>query len=110
MKTGRLTPASGTILMIGDFEFFSQADIEQLHYTLQQKGQLPIWTICRPTTTDYAGSWSCRLHISCPGELKVTSVVIVRDTLEAVRSSLPAGLACLARHPSDDPVIEETWL
>ena len=33
----------------------------------------------------------------------------IYDTLESARADVPLGLACITRHPSDDPVIVETW-
>jgi hypothetical protein len=32
------------------------------------------------------------------------------DTLDDVRRSIPAWMACLARQEGDDPVIVETWI
>jgi hypothetical protein len=39
-----------------------------------------------------------------------TDDVFVAETLEMLRAKLPPGLVCLARHPTDDPRIVETWL
>jgi len=41
---------------------------------------------------------------------EATDELIVRSTLNEVRSLLPPGLYCLARNEGDDPVIVETWL
>lgn len=37
-------------------------------------------------------------------------VVASGDTIEQVRAALPGDLVCIPRHPSDDPVIVETWM
>ena len=70
---------------------------------------LPMWTIYRPTTTDYPGKWLARMFFTLP-ESKPTSVLIVGDSLEEVRARLPPGLFNLNRDENDDPVIEETWI
>lgn len=41
---------------------------------------------------------------------KLTSEILLGDTLEEVRSQLPLGLTCFERHETDDPVIVETWM
>lgn len=33
----------------------------------------------------------------------------IRNTLEEARATLPHDLSCFKRHPSDDPVILESW-
>ena len=32
------------------------------------------------------------------------------DDLDGARAKVPPGLACIARHPSDEPQIVEVWL
>jgi len=42
---------------------------------------------------------------------KPTGEVIVADSLDLIRKALAEkGLVQLGRHPTDDPVIVETWL
>jgi len=91
----------------GDFELVHHDDIARIHY--QHRDQLPVWTIYRPTTSDYPGFWSGRMHLSLC-DRGPTNLVIVRPNLDEVRARLPYGLTCLMRDPRDDPVIEETWL
>lgn len=59
---------------------------------------------------DYPGKFVVRIHKaevtgSEPGDL-----VAVEESLDKARQKIPPYLACFARHPSDDPVIVETWL
>ena len=57
---------------------------------------------------DYPESYVARLFT---GETPTASIIIA-DDLETIRTIMLAdfGLACLARHPDDDPKIVETWL
>lgn len=73
------------------------------------RDSLPMWTVCRPTTTDYPGQWTARMHISLP-EPQATDLLIVGSTLDEVRRQLPPGLTNIGRQHADDPVIEEVWL
>ena len=73
---------------------------------------LPIWTIYRPTTSDYHGLWIARMtdvYVKASRRLH-RGTFHVADTLEAIRAKLPRGLYCLTRNPEDDPVIEEVWI
>lgn len=36
--------------------------------------------------------------------------VIVAESLLAAREAIPDWMTCLARHPSDEPQIVETWI
>jgi hypothetical protein len=85
----------------------SVAELCQLHQQLQQ--YLPVWTVCRPTTRDFPGLWSARLHLCLP-QPQPTTVVLTDPTLNGVRDKLPPGLTFLQRDVNDDPVIEETWM
>lgn len=66
---------------------------------------LDIWTVYeRPT--DYPQGFIARLYRNGTA----TQAIVTGDTLDAVRGGIPLGLCRMARHPSDDPVIVETWL
>ena len=66
---------------------------------------LDIWTVYeRPT--DYPQGFIARLYRNGTA----TPATVTGDTLDAVRAGIPPGLCRMARHPSDDPVIVETWL
>ncbi|MBB2158003.1 hypothetical protein HLH33_17160 [Gluconacetobacter diazotrophicus] len=71
--------------------------------------RLPMWTVCRPTTTDFEGMWLARMHLSLPSP-EPTDLLIVGETLESVREQLPGGLTNIGRQQGDDPVIHEVWL
>jgi len=60
---------------------------------------------------DMPEHYVARMHeVLANGESVATSNVIVGGTLDAVRSALPPGLACIPRYPADDPNIVEVWL
>ena len=75
----------------------------------QYRDQLPMWTVYRPTTLDYAGRWVARMFLTLP-ESMPTKVIVLADTLEEIRAALPPGLSMIPRWPDDDPGIEETWV
>lgn len=79
----------------------------EMHY--KQLEYLPMWTICRPTTKDFPGHWTARMHLSLPNP-KATDLLIVGETLDEVRRQLPPGLTSIGRQLNDDPVIEEVWI
>ncbi len=43
-------------------------------------------------------------------EIAPAAELATADTLEAVRSLVPAGLVRLPRDPADDPVVYESWV
>jgi hypothetical protein len=59
---------------------------------------------------DFPGKFVWRRFTVCPRGLTRTDDVAVADTLEACRKTLPPGLHCLNRDPSDDPAIVESWV
>ena len=60
---------------------------------------------------DYPQSYVARVHIVGRGRhWPLPSIFIVRDTLEAVRAAIPAGMHRMNRSPTDDPCIVETYL
>lgn len=73
---------------------------------------LPFWTIYeRPA--DYPQgfvvrrSWVVRGRLDPLPEL---GPLQVHSTLDQARASLPDGLNCLGRQPTDDSVIVESWV
>lgn len=70
---------------------------------------LPMWTVYRPTTSDYPGFWIARLHLALPTP-RPSRFVILEEGLESLRLMMPPGFSRLARSPGDDAVIEEVWL
>lgn len=66
---------------------------------------LPIWVVYK-NPLDFPDKFVARLfQLDVP-----TDVVLVENSLEALRAQLPQGLVCFEREPEDDPVIFETWL
>lgn len=67
--------------------------------------ELSMWTIYeRPL--DYPHSFVARRWtLNGP-----TKDIIIGHTLIEVHAYLPPGLYRIGRHPSDDPVIVETWI
>jgi hypothetical protein len=74
--------------------------------------RLPIWTVYRPTTSDYAGRWFARVTdvYNKPSRRLRRGTFHVAESLEALRAKLPCGLHRLPRDSNDDPVIEEVWI
>ena len=62
--------------------------------------------------SDYPEFYVVRRHVAGRGGLRVDPTpMFVTDDLAKVREGMKRlGLHCLKRHPSDDPVIIETWL
>ncbi|MGF9891134.1 hypothetical protein [Priestia megaterium] len=57
-------------------------------------------------TLDIPNKYAARLSdINQP-----TNVVVIKDTLEEIRSVIPAGLTRISRQPDEHPTIVETWL
>jgi hypothetical protein len=69
---------------------------------------LPVYTLY-DHPTDYPDKWVIRLFVGADP----TSGIWLADTLHEARTIINAiapGTVCLARHPTDDPKIVETWL
>lgn len=79
----------------------------QQQFALRER--LPIWVICNPTTSDFAGQWVARMHLTIPTP-EPTNLIVVGERLEDVRARLPEGLINIGRQPDDDPVIAEVWI
>lgn len=80
---------------------------------------LQMWTVYRPTTTDLPGKWVAlvvahevvRVHeVRAGSTMAASEPWSITASLQLARDSLPRGIICVHRDPSDDPVIEETWL
>lgn len=73
--------------------------------TPMQEG-LPIWTVYN-NPADWPGWYVARLSVN---DQQRGNLLLYRD-LHALREEMmKRGLTCLTRHPTDDPVIVETWL
>jgi hypothetical protein len=61
---------------------------------------------------DYPGSFVVRRWRVRKGQVEAEKELWCPPvpTLALARKTMPAGYAVLARHPSDDPTIAETWI
>jgi hypothetical protein len=78
----------------------------------REAGALPLLTVYQGAT-DFPGVIVVRMHVTYPDPAKSgpTSCAWTYGTLNRARRALSAvGLVQTARHPSDDPVIVETWI
>lgn len=71
---------------------------------LRSKYTFPMITIfVKPD--DFPGQYVARLvDLQQP-----TSLVALRDSLEAIRETIPLGWYCMGREPQDHPAVVETW-
>jgi hypothetical protein len=84
-------------------------EIALLNQAVMKEGALPVWTIY-DHPRDHPTGFVARMHISSKGEVKASPQVVAVD-LDALRIILQdAGLTCICRSESDDPVIVESWL
>jgi len=69
-----------------------------------------MWTVY-DHPRDFPKSFVARKFSVTAAGAAATSDVIISPDLTALRELMAVkGLTCLTRHPSDDPVIVETWL
>jgi hypothetical protein len=75
-----------------------------------KRGALAIWTVyARPK--DYPEGFIARLHEVAEGETIATDKTIAKPELTPIQEAfLKAGLVKLARDPSDEPQIVESWI
>lgn len=60
--------------------------------------------------TDYPDKYVARLWMTGQGGPRATACIVIRDTLEEIRATIPAGMVCFNRYPSDVLSLVETWL
>jgi hypothetical protein len=61
--------------------------------------------------SDYPGDFVVRRHVAGRGTVKIDPEPwAVVGSLAAARGLVPEGLVRLARDPTDDPVIVESWI
>jgi hypothetical protein len=77
-----------------------------LHMNMRTIVRVPIIAVY-DNPTDYPGKYVARLWDI---KNKPTNIVVVKDSLEAVRKAIPEGMHRIGRHSTDDPVIVETWI
>ena len=69
---------------------------------------LEMWVITE-NPSDYPGKYVALLCLITAGAVHHTETCHVADSLQAVRGMIPQGLIRFERHPTDPPVIVETW-
>jgi hypothetical protein len=68
-----------------------------------------MWTIFdRPA--DYPDHFVARKFIGVQGQCVPTNEFRFAKSLAEIRETIPWGLMCFVRHPSDPPQVVETWL
>lgn len=82
------------------------ADLQRKAY---EQDRLTIWTVTW-NSRDYPNQATARPHLVGAEGHNVITAVLVADSLDALRESLPVGLTRMERMPEDDPVIVEVWL
>lgn len=77
---------------------------------MRKESALSMWTVYQ-SPSDYPGRFVVRRCEVARGVIThdATPLAVV-DTLEAARAAVPRGLACMHRHPEDQPQIVEVWL
>jgi hypothetical protein len=74
-------------------------------------GQLTLYVIFGPTTTDYPGQYTVRTQTVRHGEIAHGIVPVGHGrTLAEARELIPDGMVWLGRDWGDDPVIVESWI
>ncbi|WKW87087.1 hypothetical protein SEA_NICOLE72_50 [Microbacterium phage Nicole72] len=70
-----------------------------------------MWTIYAAPSDFPSVPFVVRGHVASAEGVKADIGALgFADTLDEARAYLPAGLVCVGRDPSDDPVIVESWL
>lgn len=84
-----------------------QTDIElnDFNFNLHSLAGVPIIAVYN-SPSDYPGKYVARVwDINKP-----TKVIVIRDSLEEIRKTIPSYMKRLGACNMDDPVIVETWL
>ena len=84
-----------------------QTDIElnDFNFNLHSLAGVPIIAVYN-SPSGYPGKYVARVwDINKP-----TKVIVIRDSLEEIRKTIPSYMKRLAACNMDDPVIVETWL
>lgn len=84
---------------------FSKIDLNQF----ASKTDMPLIAVYH-NPTDYPNKHVARLWTTGRGGPRATLYIVIRDTLEDIRATIPAGMVCFNRDPSDVLSLVETWL
>ena len=77
---------------------------------LKSISSMPVITIYKNTTKDYPGKFVARLYDIRPGEVYSTRYIMLADDILTIQKEIPFGMTRFAPHPTDDPVVMETWI
>ncbi len=75
----------------------------------KRAGPLEMFVVYR-SPSDNPGKYVVRRWWVGAGSMKATSEFDTAESLVAVRRLVPTGLTKIARHPTDDAVIVESWV
>jgi hypothetical protein len=70
---------------------------------------LMIWTVYS-SPRDFPGKFVARPFLAVKHRSRPLPVHLIADSLKGVREKIPVGTVLLARQPSDDAAIVETWV
>lgn len=70
---------------------------------------LYLWVVY-DNPSDFPGFFVARKFAIINGREVPTAERLLERDIHAIRRALPRGLCPIKRHPSDDPVIVETWV
>lgn len=76
---------------------------------------ITLWVIYHGASNHPPGKWVVRAQdagvspVESPDRIRRHEVFHECDSLVEARAKVPPGLHRMGRHPSDDPVIVETW-
>lgn len=82
---------------------------QRVHNAAIRNDLLVIWTVTWGTA-DHGDCFIARPQTISAGRADHLNLHLAADTLDDLRSQLPAGLSRLDPDPNDDPVIVEVWL
>lgn len=88
-------------------QVLTAADAVRIQQQCEAADALPIWLVTK-RPDDYPQHFVARLFV-IPDARDGSQFVLIGATLDEVRAQLPPTLTCMPRHPSDAPVIVESW-
>jgi len=75
---------------------------------MNNENALQMWVITE-NPADYPGRFVARLALITSGEVIHTATHHTANSLQAIRALIPQGLIRFDRHPTDPPVVVESW-
>ncbi|MCG6387567.1 hypothetical protein K6U51_12585 [Vibrio fluvialis] len=84
----------------------------EMYQAAVERGDFPLFVVCH-NTKDFGDKYVVRIHTikkDQGGQAEISDEHALADSLDGIRKNMPDSCVCLARMPSDDPVIVETWM